>query len=74
MLDLNHLAKPYEQTNSLYYIENFTKLIESNKLILKEIPDVNSGKIKIYSMELLNCKNILVEDCIESFNDVCSKK
>lgn len=73
LLDLNQVAHKYLSTESFYYIESFTKLINHNKLILRESPEIKHNKIKYYGFNLVNCKNIIVEDCIESFNNVCSK-
>lgn len=73
LLDLNQLAHKFLSTESFYYIESFTKLINQNKLILKESPEVKRGNMKYYGFNLVNCKNIIVEDCIESFNNICSK-
>ncbi len=73
LLDLNKVAHKYLSTESFYYIESFTILINYNKLILKEKPNMELGKMTYYGFNLINCKNIMVEDCIENFNNVCSK-
>lgn len=75
LLDLNKLATPYESSNSYYYINHFSKFINSKRIIIDEKPNFNLGKNEIYFVDLINCKDITVQDCINDFNkDKCKIK